>query len=136
MFFGEAGVPGTAPSQLRLGGPRRSRARPSRSLRRCHARFFLPGSRALDCRVHGFDVLHALHRKPVFKSFQPLFAVNFHAVEPGRATWLDGVKVYGEKGLKALEDWLSVEGVKNIEAVNAAVKGATSWKKKAGVATA
>ena len=61
---------------------------------------------------------------------------DYSGVLCGRATWLDGVKVYGEKGLKALEDWLSVEGVKNIEAVNQAVKGATSWKKKAGVATA
>jgi tagatose 1,6-diphosphate aldolase len=44
------------------------------------------------------------------------------------------VKIYGEKGLKALEDWLSVKGVENINAVNEAIKGATSWKAKAGVA--
>jgi tagatose 1,6-diphosphate aldolase len=61
---------------------------------------------------------------------------DYSGVLCGRATWLDGVKIYGEKGLKALEDWLSVEGVKNIEAVNAAIKGATPWQKKAGVATA
>jgi tagatose 1,6-diphosphate aldolase len=61
---------------------------------------------------------------------------DYSGVLCGRATWLDGVKIYGEKGLHALEDWLSVEGVKNIEAVNQAVKGATSWKKKAGIAAA
>jgi tagatose 1,6-diphosphate aldolase len=46
------------------------------------------------------------------------------------------VKVYGQKGAQALEDWLSVEGVKNIQAVNTAVKGATPWQKKAGVGAA
>jgi tagatose 1,6-diphosphate aldolase len=59
---------------------------------------------------------------------------DYSGVLCGRATWLDGVKIYGEKGLAALEDWLSVEGVKNIQAVNEATKGATSWKKKAGLA--
>jgi len=61
---------------------------------------------------------------------------DYSGVLCGRATWLDGVKVYGQKGAKALEDWLSVEGVKNIQAVNEAVKSATPWQKKAGVATA
>jgi tagatose 1,6-diphosphate aldolase len=59
---------------------------------------------------------------------------DYSGVLCGRATWLDGVKIYGEKGLKALEDWLSVKGVENINAVNEAIKGATSWKAKAGVA--
>jgi hypothetical protein len=36
--------------------------------------------------------------------------------------------------VKALEDWLADEGVKNIDAVNAAIKPAKSWKLKAGVA--
>ena len=61
---------------------------------------------------------------------------DYSGVLCGRATWLDGVKIYGQKGVQALEDWLSVEGVKNIQAVNAAVKSATPWQKKAGVATA
>ena len=42
--------------------------------------------------------------------------------------------IYATKGVKALEDWLSTEGVKNINAVNAALKGATPWTKKMGVA--
>jgi tagatose 1,6-diphosphate aldolase len=42
--------------------------------------------------------------------------------------------IYATKGVKALEDWLSTEGVKNINAVNAALKGATPWAKKLGIA--
>ena len=59
---------------------------------------------------------------------------DFSGVLCGRATWKDGMPVYATKGPKALEEWLSVEGVKNIEAVNAALKGATPWSKKLGVA--
>ena len=42
--------------------------------------------------------------------------------------------MYAKDGLKALEDWLSTEGVKNINAVNAALKSATPWFQKLGVA--
>jgi tagatose 1,6-diphosphate aldolase len=59
---------------------------------------------------------------------------DYSGVLCGRATWLDGVKIYGEKGLSALEDWLSDKGVQNIGAVNQAVSGAKSWKLKAGIA--
>ena len=59
---------------------------------------------------------------------------DFSGVLCGRATWKDGMPIYATKGPKALEDWLSVEGVKNIEAVNAALKGATPWSKKLGIA--
>ncbi len=59
---------------------------------------------------------------------------DYSGVLCGRATWQDGVPVYAKKGVKALEDWLNTEGVKNINQVNAALKGATSWMKKAGVA--
>ncbi len=47
----------------------------------------------------------------------------------GRATWLDGVDIYGAKGAAALEDWLSDQGVKNIQAVNHAIRSATSWRR-------
>ena len=53
--------------------------------------------------------------------------VRYNGVLCGRATWKDGVPIYAKKGLKALEDWLSDEGVKNIKSVNAALKGATAW---------
>jgi tagatose 1,6-diphosphate aldolase len=59
---------------------------------------------------------------------------DFSGVLCGRATWKDGMSIYATKGAKALEDWLSDQGVKNINAVNAALAGATPWAKKMGVA--
>ena len=59
---------------------------------------------------------------------------DFSGVLCGRATWKDGMPIYATKGVKALEDFLSTEGVKNINAVNAALKSATPWFKKLGVA--
>jgi tagatose 1,6-diphosphate aldolase len=61
---------------------------------------------------------------------------DYSGVLCGRATWADGMEIYGKKGLHALEDWLSTEGVKNIKHVNSALGGATPWMKKAGVAAA
>src|SRR5271168_681494 len=40
--------------------------------------------------------------------------VKFSGVLCGRATWKDAIPVYAKQGVKALEDWLSVQGVKNI----------------------
>jgi tagatose 1,6-diphosphate aldolase len=59
---------------------------------------------------------------------------DYSGVLCGRATWKDGVPVYAKQGAKALEDWLSNEGVKNIQAVNAAIKSAKPWQAKYGVA--
>jgi len=59
---------------------------------------------------------------------------DYSGVLCGRATWKEGIPVYAKQGVKALEDWLSTEGVKNIEAVNAAIHPAKPWYKKAGVA--
>jgi tagatose 1,6-diphosphate aldolase len=59
---------------------------------------------------------------------------DYSGVLCGRATWKEGIPVYGKHGVKALEDWLSDEGVNNINAVNAAIKSAKSWKKKSGLA--
>lgn len=61
---------------------------------------------------------------------------DYSGVLCGRATWKDGVGVYGKQGASALEDWLSKEGVKNIEAVNKAIQPAKPWRLKAGLATA
>jgi tagatose 1,6-diphosphate aldolase len=58
----------------------------------------------------------------------------FSGVLCGRATWKEGMPIYATKGVKALEDWLSTEGVKNINAVNAALHGATPWTKRLGIA--
>jgi tagatose 1,6-diphosphate aldolase len=59
---------------------------------------------------------------------------DYSGVLCGRATWKEGIPVYATKGVKALEEWLSTEGVKNINAVNAATKSAKPWWVKAGVA--
>jgi len=53
--------------------------------------------------------------------------VKFNCVLCGRATWKDGIPIYGKQGAKAFEQWLQNEGVKNIENVNASLRAATSW---------
>jgi tagatose 1,6-diphosphate aldolase len=52
---------------------------------------------------------------------------NFSGVLCGRATWKDGMPVYAKQGLQALEDWLSDQGVKNIQNVNNKVSAAKPW---------
>src|ERR1700691_2541953 len=52
---------------------------------------------------------------------------NFSGVLCGRATWKEGIPVYAKQGLKALEDWLSNEGVNNINNVNARLTAAKPW---------
>jgi tagatose 1,6-diphosphate aldolase len=59
---------------------------------------------------------------------------DFSGVLCGRATWKEGIPVYARSGAKALEDWLGKDGVRNINAVNDAIKGATPWHAKLGVA--
>ena len=61
---------------------------------------------------------------------------DYSGVLCGRATWKDGIAVYGKQGVKALEDWLSDQGVKNIEAVNQAIKTAKPWHTKLRAAAA
>jgi tagatose 1,6-diphosphate aldolase len=55
---------------------------------------------------------------------------DYSGVLCGRATWKEGMGIYAKQGVKALEDWLSDQGVKNINAVNAALSGAVPWSKK------
>ncbi len=54
-------------------------------------------------------------------------ATNFSGVLCGRATWKDAIPVYGKQGLKALEDWLADQGVKNIKNVNGRLSAAKPW---------
>jgi len=51
----------------------------------------------------------------------------FSGVLCGRATWKDGVPIYMNEGARALEKWLSDQGVKNILRVNARLSTATPW---------
>lgn len=53
--------------------------------------------------------------------------VNFSGVLCGRATWKDGIPVYAKQGVKALEDWLNDQGVKNIKNVNGRLSAAKPW---------
>jgi len=54
----------------------------------------------------------------------------------GRATWKEGIPVYAKQGAKALEDWLNVEGLKNINNVNSRLSTAKPWYSFYGAATA
>jgi tagatose 1,6-diphosphate aldolase len=54
----------------------------------------------------------------------------------GRATWKNGIPIYGKQGITALEDWLADEGVKNINRVNEAIKPAKPWYTKYGLSAA
>jgi tagatose 1,6-diphosphate aldolase len=45
----------------------------------------------------------------------------------GRATWKDGIPIFGKQGGDAFRKWLETEGVKNIENVNARLKAAHPW---------
>lgn len=59
--------------------------------------------------------------------------VDYSGVLCGRATWKEGIPVYAKQGVKALEEWLQKEGVKNINAVNDAIRSAKPWYEKLGV---
>ena len=61
---------------------------------------------------------------------------DYSGVLCGRATWKDGIPIYGKQGLKALEEWLQREGVRNINAVNAAIQSAKPWYAKLGISAA
>ena len=51
----------------------------------------------------------------------------------GRATWKEGVPIYGKDGAGALEKWLKDRGVKNIQALNEVIhRGARAWWDKYG----
>ncbi len=52
----------------------------------------------------------------------------FSGVLCGRATWQEGIPVYGRGGASALRKWLEDEGVRNVEALNEVLqKGAKPW---------
>jgi tagatose 1,6-diphosphate aldolase len=53
--------------------------------------------------------------------------VPFSGVLCGRATWQEGIPVYAKQGAKALTEWLSGDGVRNIGRVNEALKAAKPW---------
>src|SRR3954465_12422703 len=61
---------------------------------------------------------------------------DYSGVLCGRATWKEAIPIYAKQGVKALEEWLQREGVRNINAVNAAIQSAKPWYAKLGLAVA
>ena len=59
---------------------------------------------------------------------------DYSGVLCGRATWKEGIPVYAKQGAKGLEEWLQRDGVRNINAVNDAIKSAKPWYEKMGMA--
>ncbi len=52
----------------------------------------------------------------------------FAGVLCGRATWQDGIPIYGKSGADALRTWLEDRGVQNIQMLNAVLtRGAKPW---------
>jgi tagatose 1,6-diphosphate aldolase len=52
---------------------------------------------------------------------------RFSGVLCGRATWKDGIPIYGKQGGSAFRAWLEDQGVKNIQNVNERLKPARPW---------
>ena len=52
---------------------------------------------------------------------------RFSGVLCGRATWKDGIPIYGKQGGAAFRAWLEDQGVKNINNVNERIKTARPW---------
>lgn len=61
---------------------------------------------------------------------------RFSGVLCGRATWKDGIPVYGKGGGAAFRAWLEQEGVENIRNVNARLAAARPWFEFYGVKSA
>lgn len=62
--------------------------------------------------------------------------VKFAGVLCGRATWKDGIPIYATEGPDAFRRWLSTEGVRNIQSVNACLRAASPWYAAYGVSRA
>ena len=52
---------------------------------------------------------------------------RFSGVLCGRATWKEGIPVFGKQGAQAFRAWLEGEGVVNIKNVNARLQAAHPW---------
>lgn len=82
-----------------------------------------------------FIYLSAGVSNPVFIETLELAAesgTKFNGVLCGRATWKDGIDVYGKQGADAFKNWLETQGVENIKNVNRALEAASPWYLKFG----
>src|SRR6476620_2513272 len=92
--------------------------------------------RAADVSTKPFIYLSAGVSKPEFTEALELAAeagTKFSGVLCGRATWKDGIAVYGKQGGGAFRKWLEDEGVKNIQNVNQRLKAPHPWYEFYGV---
>jgi tagatose 1,6-diphosphate aldolase len=86
--------------------------------------------RTADVSTKPFIYLSAGVSNPEFTEALELAAeagTRFSGVLCGRATWKDGMSVYGKQGGAAFKSWLESEGVKNIDNVNQRLKAAHPW---------
>ncbi|MBI4367899.1 MAG: tagatose 1,6-diphosphate aldolase [Candidatus Omnitrophica bacterium] len=92
--------------------------------------------KAADVATKPFIYLSAGVDDDVFRESLELAieaGTNWAGVLCGRATWKEGIPVYGKDGAKALEKWLSDRGVQNIQALNQIInRGARGWWDKFG----
>jgi tagatose 1,6-diphosphate aldolase len=56
---------------------------------------------------------------------------RFSGVLCGRATWQQGAAAYARGGRRALDAWLAVNGVANLERINRCLESATPWETRA-----
>jgi tagatose 1,6-diphosphate aldolase len=95
--------------------------------------------RAADVATKPFIYLSAGVSNAEFTESLELAAeagTRFSGVLCGRATWKDGIPVYGKQGGAAFRKWLESEGVKNINNVNMHLKPAHPWYEFYGAQTA
>jgi len=86
--------------------------------------------RAADVSTKPFIYLSAGVSNPEFTEALELAGeagTRFSGVLCGRATWKDGIAIYGKQGGAAFRKWLEDEGVKNINNVNERLKAAHPW---------
>ena len=86
--------------------------------------------RAADVSTRPFIYLSAGVSNAEFTESLELAAeagTRFSGVLCGRATWKDGISIYGKQGPDAFRAWLQDQGVKNIENVNTHLKPARPW---------
>ena len=95
--------------------------------------------RSADVSTKPFIYLSAGVSNPEFSETLELAAeagTRFSGVLCGRATWANGVAIYGKQGGAAFRTWLEDQGVKNIQNVNERLKAAHPWYEFYGVKTA
>jgi tagatose 1,6-diphosphate aldolase len=86
--------------------------------------------RSADVSTKPFIYLSAGVSNPEFSETLELAGeagTRFSGVLCGRATWANGVSIFGKQGAPAFRSWLEDEGVKNIQNVNDRLKAAHPW---------